>query len=163
MISIDGVYFGQDRANAHGALIRRDSLRPGGLAAGMAQAVDRLEASDGTRTARTRFTLTRRPGARFLATSGSAHSLRAPVEVWGFALTGARRRVYLHYVNPSGRLVDTTDLGQTGGQCGYLKTAAIRIFPFTPSRGRWTLQIDSRRTYGARPAGPVQRISVHIS
>lgn len=27
--SIDGVYFGQDRANAHGALNRRDSLRPG--------------------------------------------------------------------------------------------------------------------------------------
>jgi hypothetical protein len=163
VISIDGVYFGQDRTNAREVLNRGTRCVPGGLPAGMAQVVERLEARDGTRTARTRFTLTRRPGARLEATVGSANSLRAPVEVWGFALTGSRHRVYLHYVNPSGQPVDTTQLGQTGGQCGYLKTAPIRIFPFTPSRGRWMLQIDTRRTYGARPGGPVQRISVQIS
>ena len=83
VISIDGVYFGRGRTNANGALGSDDSLRPGGLPAGTAQVVDRLEASDGTRAARTRFTVTRRPGARFLASSGSSSTLRAPVEVLG--------------------------------------------------------------------------------
>lgn len=163
VISIDGVYFGRGRTNANGALGSDDSLRPGGLPAGTAQVVDRLEASDGTRAARTRFTVTRRPGARFLASSGSSSTLRAPVEVRGFALGGTRRSVYLHYVNPSGRSVDTAQLGRTGGQCGYLRTAPIRIFPFTPSRGHWTLQIDTRHSYHAGPGVPVQRISVQIS
>ena len=163
VVAIDGVYFGRRRTNRHGALGSGDLLRPGGLPAGTAQVVDRLEVSDGTHTARTRFTVTRRPGARFLASSGSSSTLRAPVEVWGFALGGTRRGVYLHYAKPSGRSVETAQLGRTGGQCGYLRTAPIRVFPFTPSRGHWTLQIDTRHGYRAGFGGPVERISVRIS
>src|SRR5581483_6766083 len=117
VLSIDGVYFGQDTTDSTGTLNPRPIL-PGGLPAGYAQAVERVEVSDGTSSARTAFTLTRSAGARFLTVSGSGTSLRAPVEVWGYSLTGKRRRVYLHYVDPSGRARRTTGLGRTAGQCG---------------------------------------------
>ncbi len=162
VVSIDGVYFGQAKTDSRGEISPRDSLRPGGLPAGVAQAVERLQASDGTRTARATFTLTRSAGARFLASSGTAQSLRAPVEVWGFSMQGTRRGVYLHYVDPSGSARTTVSLGHTRGQCGYLRTAPVRIFPFTPSRGSWTLQVDTRRHYSARPGGPMHRIAVQI-
>lgn len=162
VVSIDGVYFGRARTDSAGAISPGTSLRPGGLPAGVAQAVDRLEASDGSRSARTTFTLTRRAGARFLASSGTAGSLRAPVEVWGFSLSGARRSVYLHYVEPSGGDRMTVALGRTHGQCGYLRTSPIKIFPFTPSRGNWTLQVDTRRRYSAARSGAVARIAVQI-
>ena len=51
---------------------------------------------------------------------------------------------------------------RAGGQCGYLRTGKLRVFPFSPSGGTWTLQIDTRRRYAKRPGGPVARISVQI-
>jgi hypothetical protein len=161
VLSIEGVYFGQDRTNSRGALAAGPIL-PGGLPAGYAQAVDHVEASDGTRSASASFTLTRPPGARFLATSGSGASLKAPIEVWGFSLNGARRHVYLHYVAPSGSARSTVALGRTGGQCGYLDTPPRRVFPFSPSPGSWTFQFDTRAGYSPHPGGPVWRIQVAV-
>ena len=109
-----------------------------------------------------RFTLTRPAGARFLATSGSGTSLKAPIEVWGFSLSGKRVRVYVHYVAPRGRARKTVAVGRTGGQCGYLRTSDRKVFPFSPSRGTWTFQIDTRSRYSRHPRGPVQRIKVAV-
>jgi hypothetical protein len=160
IVSIDGVYFGQSQTDTSGGFSA--GLIPGGLDAGVAQQTYRLEASDGILNAQTVFTVTRRAGARFLATSGNPNSLRAPFQVWGFALNGPNRAVYLHYVSPSGTAQTTVNLGRTGGQCGYLQTPSRRVFPFTPSLGSWTLQVDTRHAYTSHPGGQVARIGVRI-
>ena len=156
----DGVDFGQSTTDANGAF--SVSFRPGGLAAGVAQHVGHLDASDGSSGADTIFTITRSAGARFLASGGNPHTLTAPFEVWGFALDGRRKHVYLHYVSPAGRSQLTVSLGRTGGQCGYLRTSRRRVFPFSPSLGAWVLQLDTARSFSRAPAGPVAKIAVRI-
>jgi hypothetical protein len=161
VVSIDDVYFGNNTTNSRGGF--QSALRPGGLGAGVAQAVEHVEATDGTVAARTDFTLTRAAGARLLVAGGNPRTLRAPFQVWAFALDGRRRPVYLHYVSPSGAVTLTASLGAATGQCGYLLTASRRLFPFTPTTGGWTLQLDTRHGYARRPRGPVARIGVRIS
>lgn len=160
-VTVDGVDFGQSTTNSTGGLSAH--LIPGGLGAGVAQSVDQLEVSDGTSTAATSFTVTRQAGARFLATAGNPHTLRAPFEVWGFALDSRVRPVYLHYVSPPGHPRLTVALGHTGGACGYLLTPPVQVFPFSPSAGTWMLQLDSQEQYRRNPDGPVARIGVRIS
>jgi hypothetical protein len=159
-VAIDGIDFGQSTTNAAGAF--SSSLIPGGLGAGLAQYVHHLDATDGTTSAATRFTVSRRAGARFLSASGNPHTLRAPFEVWGFSLAGGRRSIYLHYVAPSGRARRSYGLGTTAGQCGYLRTRTRRVFPFSPSVGTWTLQVDTSPLYVKHPKGPVSGIRVRI-
>ena len=159
-VAVDGIDFGQSTTNVAGAF--SSSLIPGGLGAGLAEYVHHLDATDGTLSADARFTVTRAAGARFLSTSGNPHTLRAPFEVWGFSLAGARRAIYLHYVAPSGRPGRSYGLGTAAGQCGYLRTRARRVFPFSPGVGTWTLQVDTSRRYLKHPKGPVTRIRVQI-
>lgn len=159
-VRIDGVSFGQSTTDSQGGF--RTSLRPGGLAAGITQHVDHLDATDGSVHAGTAFTVTRPPGARFLASSGDASTLSAPFEVWGFARDGHRRTVYLHYVTPAGRPAGTVKLGRTSGQCGSLRTRRRRVFPFAPSLGAWTLQLDTSPGYARHVTTPVARILVRI-
>jgi hypothetical protein len=161
VVTLDGVYFGMSGTDAHGGFSVK--FGPGGLPAGFAQTVDQLDATDGTSTASTTFTVTRSAGARFLAARGNPRTLRSPFEVWGFSLNGARRSVYLHYVSPSGGVRKTISLGHTGGQCGYLRTGRRRVFPFAPAAGVWTLQIDTRPGYARHPGGPVARVQVGIA
>lgn len=158
VVSVDDVYFGQSRTSAAGTFT--SSLRPGGLPAGVPQAVERLDASDGTSDAQRSFTLTRAAGARLITSGANASS--AALQAWGFSLSGRRRTLYLHYLAPSGASRQTVALGRTGGQCGYLKTRPRPLFPFRPSAGAWTLQVDTRAGYVARPRGPVARIRVQI-
>jgi hypothetical protein len=159
VVSVDGVYFGESRTRANGSF--HSSLRPGGLGAGVAQQVEQLEATDGTSLADTSFTLTRATGARFIAGSGTPGTLTAPFEVWDLS-PGARRQAYLHYVSPAGAARQTVALGMTTGQCGYLRTAKRKVFPFTPTLGTWTFQIDTRKAYSPHPGGPVARIQVGV-
>jgi hypothetical protein len=159
-VAVDGIDFGQSTTNAAGSFTA--SLIPGGLGANQAQYTHHLDATDGTTSADTTFTVTRPAGARFLASGGNPHTLQAPFEVWGFGTDGKRRALYLHYVSPSGRATRTAGLGTAAGQCGYLRTRRQRVFPFSPSLGTWTLQIDTSRRYAKRPAGAVARIKVQI-
>ncbi len=159
-VAVDGIDFGQSTTNVAGAF--SSSLIPGGLGAGLAESVHDLDATDGTMSADARFTVTRAAGARFLSTRGNPHTLRAPFEVWGFSLGGTRRSIYVHYVAPSGRAGRSYGLGTAAGQCGYLRTRARRVFPFSPTVGTWTLQVDTSRRYLKQPKGPVSRIRVQI-
>ncbi len=159
-IAIDGVDFGQSTTGPRGGFTA--SLVPGGLGAGIVQGVDTLDATDGTSSADATFTVTRPLGARFLAASGNPNTARSRFQVWGFGMDGVSRTAYLHYVAPNGRLAKTVKLGQTGGQCGYLLTRSIRVFPVPISRGTWTLQVDSVKRYTKRPGGPVYRIRITI-
>jgi hypothetical protein len=159
-VTVDGVFFGKSTTDSGGTF--STSLRPGGLGANVPQQAHHIEASDGTTTADTKFTVTRKPGARFLATTGNPNTLRSPFQVWGFSTAGAPLAVFLHYVSPSGGARQTVSLGNVGGQCGYLETKRLRVFPFKPSAGSWTLQVDTDRRYSRRPSGPVARIGVRI-
>lgn len=159
-VAIDGVDFGQSMTDATGGF--SSPLIPGGLGAGQPQHVDHLDASDGSSSASAVFTVSRRAGGRILATSGNPHTLRAPFEVWGFALGGSRPTVYLHYVSPAAQVRMTSALGVAGGQCGYLHTRSRRVFPFSPALGGWTLQLDTSHSYVRRPRGPVVRIRIQI-
>ena len=160
IVTIDWVYFGRSTTDGAGTFV--STLRPGGLGAGVAQHVDHLVATDGSTSAAAAFTITRTAGARFLASSGNPRTLRAPFEAWGFALDGHARSVYLHYVSPAGRPRTTVLLGTASGQCGHLMTAPRRVFPFAPSSGNWTFQLDTDSRYASQPRGPVARIRVQI-
>jgi hypothetical protein len=159
-VAVDGVDLGRSTTTGIGEFTV--SLRPGGLPSGWAQHVDRVDATDGVAAAQTRFTLTRPAGFIFLTSGGNPNSLRAPLELWGFSLTGARRQVYLHYVSPAGQPRSTVALGRTSGQCGSLLTPKRRVFPFVPTPGRWTLQVDTRPAYLKSPGRPVARIHIQI-
>jgi hypothetical protein len=77
-------------------------------------------------------------------------------------MSGARVPLYMHYIGPRGYKT-TVSLGKTGGQCGYLRTKPRRVFPFIPTGGAWTFQIDTHRDYSRRPSGPVARIAVGVA
>lgn len=134
------------------------------LAAGLEQRRHVLSVADGTHKPRTRFTVTRPPGADFEPSSGNPATLRARFSVWGFALDGGRprARVWLHWIAPSGRARASAALGIAGGDCGALTTAARRVFPFAAAPGRWVLVFDTHRRYRAQASGPRAKIAVHV-
>jgi hypothetical protein len=170
-VAVDGINFGLKTTDAFGGFTA--SLIPGGLGANIVQAPHALSASDGTSLTRTAFTVTRTTGARVLpGVGGTATTFRAPIQVWGFALTHGkpvasavapkRLPVYVHYVSPRGKLRKTVTLGRTGGLCGYLRTARRRVFPFVPARGTWTLQVDTNPRYSRLAAGPAAKIKLLV-
>ena len=66
----------------------------------------------------------------------------------GLAAGAQMPTVYLHYVNPRGTVKKTITLGRGQGVCGSIrKTQLRRLFPFKPTRGKWTLQFDTRKVY----------------
>jgi hypothetical protein len=58
-----------------------------------------------------------------------------------------RPAVYLHTVDPRGRLRRTARLGRATGACGDLTSRRRTLLPFRPVRGTWRLQLDPWRTY----------------
>jgi len=136
------------------------------LAAGAHERRHLLRVSDGTHRPRARFTVTRPAGADFQPSSGDPRTLRARFEVWGFSITtrGDRRPlpVWLHWVNPRGKVRRSAALGTTSGDCGALTTPRRRVFPFAPEAGSWTLVVDTQRGYRVHADGPRAKIPVHV-
>jgi hypothetical protein len=160
VVSIDGVYLGSKATDSNGSF--SVPLHPGGLPAGAAEHYDPVEVTDGTTSAQTNFTVTRRAGFRIANVSGGVRSLKGRFVVWGYSLTGLTKSIYLHYVAPSGKLRQTVSLGTTRGACGYLRTARHRVFPFRVSAGTWKLQVDTQQAYSRWAPGPRVRIRVVI-
>lgn len=107
----------------------------------------RLGVQEGANRPETSFTVSRLL-ASFAPSKGAPRSLRVRFSVFGFALQGARRPpVYLHYVGPSGHVARSVRLGTAGQRCGTLRTKQRRLFGFTPRRGAWKLQFDTRKGY----------------
>lgn len=160
-VMLDGVFFGSDSTDGNGDFSIR--LHPGGLPSGAAQHRDKVTVSDGTGdVASTYFTLTRSALALLTGLQKTPSGDTGRLKVWGFSLNGSRREVYLHYVGPAGRPHRTVALGPTRGACGWLVSKRELFLPFSLSRGTWTLQVDTRRSYARHPAGPVSRIRVAI-
>jgi hypothetical protein len=103
--------------------------------------------SDGV-AASTAFTVTKF-SADFAPSTTVAPDSRVRFSVYGFGLSSPNPDVYLHYVDPAGKVRQTIRLGRAQGQCGSIdKTARRKLFPFgVPRRGKWKLQFDTSRTY----------------
>ncbi len=107
----------------------------------------RLGVQEGANKPATSFTVSRL-FASFKPATGNPTSLRVRFSLYGFSLQGdARPPVYVHYVGPTGRVARTTRLGTAGQACGFLRTNERRLFGFTPRRGAWRLQFDTRKRY----------------
>jgi hypothetical protein len=107
----------------------------------------RLGVQEGTNQPVVIFTVSRL-SASFRPSTGNPSTLRVRFSLYGFSLQGENRPpVYVHYVNPSGRVSRTTRLGTTTQACGFLRTNRRRLFGFTPRRGAWRLQFDTRKRY----------------
>jgi hypothetical protein len=163
-VSVDGVLFDQHlrHTDSQGSLSVK--LLPGGLPAGAAQHTDKVTVDDGTgNKASTSFTLTRSALALLTGLQKTSRGESGRFKAWGFSPDGSARELYLHYVGPSGRVHRTVALGQTKGACGWLVSKRELFLPFSLSRGTWTLQVDTRRSYARHPDGPVSRIRVSLS
>lgn len=99
-------------------------------------------------TASSQFTVTRLK-ADFSPATGDPQKLKVRFSVAGFGLNAANPDVYVHYVDPKGKLKQTVRLGKATGQCGRIvRTAKRRLFPFSsPRLGKWQLQFDTSKTY----------------
>jgi hypothetical protein len=102
-----------------------------------------LSVSDGSHVASTTFEMTPL-SASFSPRVGDPASLRVRWRVLGL---GPRHGVYVHYVQPNGKLKRTIRIGTTRGPCGALKTGPIALFPFRYVYGTWTFQVDASRRY----------------
>lgn len=84
---------------------------------------------------------------------------RAVIEWAGRGFTAAGP-VFAHYLR-DGRSRRTQRLGVPRGPCGTFRVRR-RQFPFSPSMGPWTIQVDQRRTFAAMPESPFVRMPVTI-
>jgi hypothetical protein len=104
-----------------------------------------LSVTDGPHVASTTFLMTPLT-ASFSPRTGNPQTLRVRWRVLGL---GAHHGVYVHYVQPNGKLKRTLRIGTTRGACGALKTGPIALFPFRYSYGTWTFQVDTNHRYEA--------------
>jgi hypothetical protein len=104
-----------------------------------------LSVTDGPHVASTTFLMTPLD-ASFSPRTGDPARLRVRWRVLGL---GQHHGVYVHYVQPNGKLKRTLRIGTTRGPCGSLKTGPIALFPFRYSYGTWTFQIDTDHLYRA--------------
>lgn len=107
----------------------------------------RLRVAEGPNAPETLFRVSRLFGD-FTPTRGNPATLRVRFFGYGFRIGGGRGDVYLHYVDPRGRLRRTIRLGKAVGTCGRLRpTHRMRLFPFATHSGRYTLQFDLHKSY----------------
>jgi len=107
----------------------------------------RVSVQEGPNQPATRFTVSQL-FASFRPTSGDPSTLRVRFSLYGFRLQGATRPpVFVYYVGPTGRLARTVRLGNAAQACGFLRSKRRRLFGFSPRRGAWRLQFDTRKRY----------------
>jgi hypothetical protein len=149
----DGEPLGNGTVAADGTVA--GSLASGQLDAGLAERSVEVSISDGATEAATRFRLSAFR-ALFTPSRGDPARLRVRFSIFGFGSPDLP--VYLHYVNPRGKLKRTIRLGETSGDCGRLpRTRERRLFPFRARRGEWRLQFDTRRSYRRTSAPRIVR------
>ena len=107
-----------------------------------------LSVTDGPHVASTTFLMSPL-SASFSPRTGDPATLRVRWRVLGL---GARHGVYVHYVQPNGKVKRTLRIGTTRGPCGSLKTGPIALFPFRYAYGTWTFQVDTNHAYSATTA-----------
>jgi len=145
-VALDGGQPGLAQTNEQG--IFRNKIVAPGVPADAREHQHDLIASDGKNTAIKHFRATE-VFAGFSPPTGRIGTLRVRFRVFGFGLYKSKAKVYVHYVRPNGKVRRTVYLGKAVGVCGHIRRTRRRLlFPFTPERGNWTLQFDTRKSYG---------------
>ncbi len=122
-------------------------LSSGSPAPGAHRVLHRIIVADGTLTARIGFH-TSAFGASFSPAVGDPRALRVRYTVDAIGLSArAGAQVWVHYVDPSGRLRRSAAIGTTSGVCGSLHSIRHRLFPLAVRAGVWRLQFDLSRAY----------------
>lgn len=148
-VILDRKQIGSGTVAADGSIA--GSLSSGNLAFGVREQRHRLQVTDGTNIGRIGFSTTAFD-AEFSPSSGDPRTLHVRFSVFGIGLghTGPAT-VFVHYLDPRGHLLKTVAIGRSSGACGNLTASDPRpLFPFQHVvGGRWQLQFDTRRDYGA--------------
>lgn len=111
----------------------------------------KLEIRQGAATASTQFR-TAVVFSDFNPGSGDPLKLRVRFSAFGFGVAtapgAAQPEIFVHYVGPKGKVKKTVSLGRGKGACGSIRSSKkLRLFPFKPANGKWTLQFDTKRGY----------------
>jgi hypothetical protein len=161
-VKLDGatISSGQTSTDASGSF--RGQTETPGLAAHTLEHRSTLAISDPTTSASATFFVTRSTGAALSGRAGKAQRRKVHFDVWGFALDGRRRQVYVHYVRPNGKLGTTVRLGHTSGSCGVLHSALRAELPAAAEPGRWVLVLDANRKLSSRTGAPRIKIAVVV-
>jgi hypothetical protein len=142
----DGQSIGTGTVAADGTVT--GTFSSGQLDAGVAERSFDVTVTDGQNQAATRFRVSRFV-AEFTPARGNPATLKVRFSVFGFGRAGLP--IYVHYLRPGGVMARTVRLGLTRGACGSIpRTRTRRLFPFRPGAGRWRLQFDTRRSFGAK-------------
>jgi len=145
-VALDGRNLGVAQTNEQGIFLNK--IVAPSLPSDQREHLHALAASDGTNTAIKHFRATE-VFAGFSPSKGRIGTLRVRFRVFGFGLYKSDAKVYVHYVRPSGKVRRTVYLGEARGKCGHIRRTRRRLlFPFTPERGTWMLQFDTRKSYG---------------
>jgi hypothetical protein len=143
--TLDGSAFGSGKTNTKGGITAKfgvpSRLRAGSTGEDSYQLVvrERRHSADAT------FLVTRL-SAGFSPTSGDLSTLKVRFRLLGWGRKGS---LYLHYLSPNGAVRLDRSLGPVGGACGHLTTSPLKLFPFRPKVGVWTLQFSKDSAYKA--------------
>jgi hypothetical protein len=147
-VMLDGTALtgGTNTIDAGGAF--RGAFEPPTLAEDELERQFAVTATSGGLSVTSKFTVTVLK-ADFSPATGDPQKLRVRFSVAGFALNTPNPDVYVHYVDPKGKLKKTVRLGRATGQCGRIaRTAKRRLFPFaSPRLGKWQLQFDTTKAF----------------
>ncbi|HEY5316830.1 MAG TPA: hypothetical protein VIJ20_02545 [Solirubrobacteraceae bacterium] len=151
--TLNGSAFGKGKTNSTGDITATFGV-PSHLQTGSTgEDSYKLVVSEGKHSSSAQFLVTHL-SASFTPASGNLASLKVRFHLLGW---GRGRSLYLHYVSPKGVSRLDRDLGAAGGACGHLTTPPLKLFPFTPKVGKWTLQFDKSASY---KTGSVPRVVI---
>ena len=146
-VTLDHALLGTGTVRAGGSISGR--LSSGALPAGAHRVLHRILVADGALQARVGFH-TSAFGAAFSPATGDPRTLRVHYQVDAIGLSApGGTLVWLHYVDPGGRLRRSVAVGRTRGVCGSLHSIRHRLFPVKATPGVWRLQFDLRADYAA--------------
>ncbi len=146
-VTLDHTLLGTGTVRAGGRISGR--LSSGTLPAGAHRVLHRILVADGALQARVGFH-TSAFAAVFAPATGDPRTLRVHyvVDAIGLSAPGGTP-VWLHYLDPRGRVRRSVAVGRTRGVCGSLHSIRHRLFPLTATPGVWRLQFDLRPAYSA--------------
>jgi hypothetical protein len=142
---LDGKAFGSGKTSSTGTITATFGVPKHLLSGSTGEDSYKLVVREGKHSASTTFLVTHL-SASFSPSKGTLATLKVRFSLLGWGRGGT---LYLHYVNPKGTVRLNRSLGPPGGACGHLTTAPLKLFPFTPSVGTWTLQFDKNSSYRA--------------
>ena len=142
---LDDKAFGSGKTTSTGTITAAFGVPKHLLSGSTGEDSYKLVVREGKHSARTTFLVTHL-SAGFSPSKGTLSTLKVRFDLLGWGRGGT---LYLHYVNPKGTVRLDRSLGPAGGACGHLTTSLLKLFPFTPTVGTWTLQFDKNASYRA--------------